>query len=94
MHASLTIACVQHVWFVSNSPSPLLSFRMSDISESIKDAVISVLPSVPEETLTLLVETILHPGVESKDDLQYIREQEIAEVIGPSQCRKLLNAWK
>ncbi|KAG5836596.1 hypothetical protein ANANG_G00257280 [Anguilla anguilla] len=67
---------------------------MSDISESIKDAVISVLPSVPEETLTLLVETILHQGVESKDDLQYIREQEIAEVIRPIQCRKLLNAWK
>jgi len=60
---------------------------MSDISESIKDAVISVLPSVPEET-------ILHQGVESKDDLQYIREQEIAEVIRPIQCRKLLNAWK
>lgn len=40
----LPFTSLQSVWSVSNSPSPLISFRMSDINKCVTEAVISVLP--------------------------------------------------
>ncbi|KAF5907891.1 uncharacterized protein DAT39_002437, partial [Clarias magur] len=66
---------------------------MSDVTRCIKEEVTSVLPSLPEDTLNLLVEKVLNQGVESKEDLQYVKEEDIVELIRPIQCRKLLKAW-
>ncbi|KAF5890601.1 Interferon-induced 44, partial [Clarias magur] len=66
---------------------------MSDVIRCIKEEVTSVLPSLPEDTLNLLVEKVFNQGVESKEDLQYVKEEDIAELIRPIQCRKLLKAW-
>ncbi|XP_077093821.1 uncharacterized protein LOC143745587 [Siphateles boraxobius] len=33
-------------------------------------------------------------GLETKDDLQYVKEEDLMEFLRPIQCRKLLNAWK
>lgn len=67
---------------------------MSDVTRCIKEEITSVLSSLPEDTLNLLVEKILNQGVESKEDLQYVREEDIVEFILPIQCRKLLKAWR
>lgn len=88
----LPFTSVQWVWSVSNSPSSLIYFRMSDINKCINKAVISDLPSLLEEKLVVWVEKILNQGVENKDDLKYIREEDLVEFVRPIQCRKLV--WK
>ncbi|XP_053333205.1 uncharacterized protein LOC128506653 isoform X2 [Clarias gariepinus] len=66
---------------------------MSDVTRCIKEEITSVLPSLPKNTLHLLVEKVLNKGVETKEDLQYVKEKDVAELIRPIQCRKLLKAW-
>lgn len=41
------------------------------------EADISVLPSLPEESHVILKVNIINQGVESKDDLKYIRIEDI-----------------
>lgn len=60
----------------------------------IKDAIVSVLPVISGETVSLIVEKLKSLGVEKKEDLKFVREEDIVELIRPIQCRKLLNAWK
>uniref|UniRef100_A0A8C4TBA5 Uncharacterized protein n=1 Tax=Erpetoichthys calabaricus TaxID=27687 RepID=A0A8C4TBA5_ERPCA len=67
---------------------------MSDLQEEIKQTILSVISSLPEEPLNQLVEKLIGLGVESFEDLMYVKEEDILEFIQPIQCRKLLNAWK
>ncbi|XP_039608902.1 uncharacterized protein LOC120528891 [Polypterus senegalus] len=67
---------------------------MSELQEEIKQTVLSVIPGLPEERLNPLVEKLIGLGVESFEDLVYVKEEDILEFIQPIQCRKLLNAWK
>ncbi|KAG2456475.1 PAXB1 protein, partial [Polypterus senegalus] len=67
---------------------------MSELQEEIKQTVLSVIPGLPEERLNQLVEKLIGLGVESFEDLVYVKEEDILEFIQPIQCRKLLNAWK
>ncbi|KAJ8333916.1 hypothetical protein SKAU_G00412350 [Synaphobranchus kaupii] len=67
---------------------------MSSLEEQIRGDVLQALPSLPTETLTLLLEKLISCGVESKGDLQYVREEDISELLRPIQCRKILSAWK
>ncbi|KAJ8351967.1 hypothetical protein SKAU_G00234430 [Synaphobranchus kaupii] len=67
---------------------------MSSLEEQIRGDVLQALPSLPTETLTLLLEKLISCGVESKEDLQYVREEDISELLRPIQCRKILSAWK
>ncbi len=59
--------------------------------EEIKLAICSSLPGLSDETLQKLIHGL---GVETKADLNYVKEGDLMEYLRPIQCRKLLNAWK
>lgn len=68
---------------------------MSSIEEQIRGDVLQILPNLPRETVDQLSERLIeHCGVESTEDLQYVREEDISELLRPIQCRKILSAWK
>lgn len=67
---------------------------MSGFKEALKDAVLSVLPSLSPDVISQLVEKLTNQGVEDLDDLIYVKEDDILEFIRPIQCRKLLSAWQ
>nr|XP_055062817.1 uncharacterized protein LOC129445849 [Misgurnus anguillicaudatus] len=66
---------------------------MSSLGEEIRDAVLAVLPGLPDDKLSSLLNTLASIGVESKSDLQFIKEQDLPDHITPIQCRRLLSAW-
>ncbi|KTF71661.1 hypothetical protein cypCar_00046218 [Cyprinus carpio] len=66
---------------------------MSNLEE-IKLAISSSLPGLSDETLQKFIHGLSVIGVETKDDLQYVKEEDLMEFLRPIQCRKLLNAWK
>lgn len=67
---------------------------MLEPSDLIREAILSTLPRIPEESLSRMVEKLIQQGVETEEDLQYVREEDIQEFMKPIQCRKLLDAWK
>lgn len=67
---------------------------MSALMEDIREAVLSVLPSLPEDKVQVLLNKLASIGVESKSDLQFIKEEDLPANITPIQCRRLLNAWQ
>uniref|UniRef100_A0A8C1PKJ5 Uncharacterized protein n=1 Tax=Cyprinus carpio TaxID=7962 RepID=A0A8C1PKJ5_CYPCA len=66
---------------------------MSNLEE-IKLAISSSLPGLSDETLQKFIHGLSAIGVETKDDLQYVKEEDLMEFLRPIQCRKLLNVWK
>ncbi|KAF7648241.1 hypothetical protein LDENG_00160070 [Lucifuga dentata] len=60
----------------------------------IREIIQATLPSLPEEKIKLLVEKLTLQGVESREDLKYVREEDMVDFIRPIQCRKLLDSWK
>ncbi|KAL7883034.1 hypothetical protein SRHO_G00006920 [Serrasalmus rhombeus] len=69
------------------------SLIMSFTVEEIRQAILSVLPSLPEQTLSSLLEKLVSTGVECKSDLKLIKEEDLQELLRPIQCCKLLQAW-
>ncbi|XP_076594907.1 uncharacterized protein LOC143325601 isoform X2 [Chaetodon auriga] len=67
---------------------------MATLGEDIKQAVLAVLPSLPEDKLQSLLNKLESIGVESKTDLQFIKEEDLAANITPIQCRRLISAWQ
>uniref|UniRef100_A0A3Q2CQ11 Si:ch211-111e20.1 n=1 Tax=Cyprinodon variegatus TaxID=28743 RepID=A0A3Q2CQ11_CYPVA len=67
---------------------------MLEPCDVIREAIVSALPSIPVESLGRMMEKLIQQGVETEEDLQYVREQDIEDFIKPIQCRKLLASWK
>ncbi|XP_073722008.1 uncharacterized protein [Misgurnus anguillicaudatus] len=67
---------------------------MSGLGEVLKHAILSVLPTLSPDVINQLVEKLVDQGVESVDDLVYVKDDDILEFLRPIQCRKLLCAWK
>ncbi|XP_041839467.1 uncharacterized protein LOC121638641 [Melanotaenia boesemani] len=65
-----------------------------DTSAWIREIIQATLPSLPEEKIYLLVEKLRMQGVESREDLMYVQEEDMVDFIRPIQCRKLLDCWK
>ncbi|TKS65224.1 hypothetical protein D9C73_028486 [Collichthys lucidus] len=68
--------------------------EMSALMEDIREALLAVLPSLPEDKVQSLLNKLASIGVESKSDLQFIKEEDLPANITPIQCRRLLNAWQ
>lgn len=66
---------------------------MSALGEDVRDAVLVVLLVLPQEKLLSLLSKLTSIGVESKSDLQFVKEEDIPDHITPIQCRRLLNGW-
>ncbi|XP_067296101.1 uncharacterized protein [Pseudorasbora parva] len=64
------------------------------MDQGIKDLVISILPSLSDETVACLLEVLEELGVENKEDLKLVEEKDIEKYLRPIQTRKLLAAFK
>lgn len=64
------------------------------MTEEIKVIILKTLPNISEETCVQLISILQNCGVESKDDLRYVQQEDICEVLPVIQLRKLLEAFK
>lgn len=62
--------------------------------ENIRKEVKSVLPTLSEPLLDAILERLRSKGVDTRDDLQFVQEDDIVDLIKPIHCRRLLCTWK
>ncbi len=67
---------------------------MSDLGEEIRSLILRVLPDLSEETQLQLISRLQCTGLESKEDLKYVQQEDIADLLPVIQLRKLLDAFK
>ncbi|XP_052393908.1 uncharacterized protein LOC127942257 [Carassius gibelio] len=64
------------------------------MSEEIKEIICKTLPNLSEETQWQIISKLQSSGLESKEDLKYVQQEDIADLLPVIQCRKLLDAFK
>ncbi|RXG70265.1 hypothetical protein Avbf_02533 [Armadillidium vulgare] len=52
------------------------------------------LPSLSIEKLNSVAIKLIDCGVEDEDDLKYVEEKDLCEILKPIPVRKLLKSWK
>ncbi|XP_066515946.1 uncharacterized protein [Hoplias malabaricus] len=67
---------------------------MPVLIEDIKAIILKTLPNVSEENCGQLISILQNCGVENKDDLRYVQQEDICEFLPVIQLRKLLEAFK
>ena len=67
---------------------------MSSLEEDIKRIILNTLPTLSVETQLEIVSTLQTSGVESVDDLKYVQQEDIKDLLPVIQQRKLLEAFK
>lgn len=65
---------------------------MSSLEESIKRILLNMLPSLSVETQLQIVSTLQTSGVESVDDLKYVQQEDLKDLLPVIQQMKLLEA--
>lgn len=65
---------------------------MSSLEESIKRILLNLLPSLSVETQLQIVSTLQTSGVESVDDLKYVQQEDLKDLLPVIQQMKLLEA--
>lgn len=67
---------------------------MVNMSEEIKEIISKTLPNLSEETQWQIISKLQSSGLESKEDLKYVQQEDIVDLLPVIQCRKLLDAFK
>ncbi|TRY60673.1 hypothetical protein DNTS_005023 [Danionella cerebrum] len=67
---------------------------MPSISDEIKGIILKTLPSLTEDIQIRVITALESSGVESKDDLKYVQQDDIRDLLPVIQQRKLLEAFK
>lgn len=67
---------------------------MSTLREEIQSIILKALPNLSEETQSLLISRLQGSGLESKGDLKYVQQEDMADLLPVIQLRKLLDAFK
>ncbi|XDV22738.1 hypothetical protein PO909_027581 [Leuciscus waleckii] len=67
---------------------------MSALVEELREIILRALPSNDENTTQLLIDKLVGSGLESKDDLQFVQQEDISDILPTIKLRKLLNAFK
>lgn len=60
---------------------------------NISSVITKALPDLPLAVLNSVLDTLKTLGAETKDDLQYITEEDLRPVLKPIQARKLVASW-
>ncbi|CAJ1062884.1 uncharacterized protein LOC117823392 [Xyrichtys novacula] len=67
---------------------------MSTVGEQIKDIILKVLPSLSEDTQQRVISELQTMGVETVEDLKYVKQDDMRDLLPITQQRKLLEAFK
>lgn len=67
---------------------------MANLDDEIKEVISKALPHITEETQWKIITKLQSSGLESKEDLKYVQQEDIQDLLPVIQCRKLLNAFK
>ncbi|XP_014882494.1 uncharacterized protein LOC106943697 [Poecilia latipinna] len=67
---------------------------MSSLDNTIKEIILKALPNLCKDTQEKLVSTLVTSGVESAEDLKYIQQEDIKDLLSVVQQRKLLETFK
>lgn len=67
---------------------------MSSLVGELKENILRALPSNDENTTQLLIDRLVDSGLESKDDLQFVQQQDISDILPTIKLRKPFNAFK
>ncbi|KAL4008055.1 hypothetical protein ACER0C_001907 [Sarotherodon galilaeus] len=68
--------------------------EMKPLDEDLKDIILRALPLISEDTQQSLIHKLLSDGVESTQDLKFVIEDDIADLLPPLQLQTLLEAFK
>jgi len=66
---------------------------MAPAQEELRRAVLAVLPDLPAETLTTLMAGLEELGVENKEDMSLLSEENLLPFLRVVQSRKILSAF-
>lgn len=74
---------------------PFMAFmQIVEMSESfLRSAITEALPDLPEVSKDILQETLQSLGIETHDDLRFVKEEDLLSALRPIQARKLVAAW-
>lgn len=67
---------------------------MANLSEEIKEIICNSLPNLSEEIQLQIISKLQSSGLESKEDLKYVQQEDIADLLPVIQLRKLMHAFK
>jgi hypothetical protein len=59
----------------------------------VKNVIEIILPNITSESCKRLLEKLAEIGVESREDLPIVREEDLSGILKPIQMRKLMNGW-
>lgn len=59
----------------------------------LRSAITEALPDLPDVSKDILEETLQSLGVETHDDFQFVKEEDLLSALRPIQARKLVAAW-
>ena len=59
----------------------------------LRSAITEALPDLPEVSKDILEETLQSLGIETHDDFQFVKEEDLLTALRPIQARKLVATW-
>nr|XP_046236002.1 uncharacterized protein LOC124054270 isoform X2 [Scatophagus argus] len=68
--------------------------KMAELSEEIKEVICNTLPRISEETQWQIITKLQSSGLESREDLKHVQQEDLAGLLPAVQLRKLLNAFR
>lgn len=67
---------------------------MANLADEIEEVMGKALPHMTEETQWKIITKLQSSGLESKEDLIYVQQEDVQDLLPVIQCRKLLYAFK
>nr|XP_055049999.1 uncharacterized protein LOC129436113 [Misgurnus anguillicaudatus] len=67
---------------------------MSIVIEDLRSIILRTLPTISKDTEQALIDKLLISGLESTQDLKYVTQEDISDLLPAIQLRKLLEAFK
>lgn len=67
--------------------------NVSEDSHTLLSFIQSVLPNLSNQGLNSVVDTIKNLGIETAEDIKYIKEEQLLTVLKPVQARKVISSF-